>query len=604
MLMSNRSTPAPLARARLLPACALLFAACGCGPKPALVVSTPPVQSTTSAERAKTAGGDSAEPPFRLVEVSAARGLNFTHECSPRSPLTIVETMGSGCAFYDFDNDGWQDILLVNAGQDFKLPRQKPGTKLFRNTGDGNFVDVTEPSGLAAIDGYAMGCCIGDYDNDGYDDLFVSGFGRNWLFRNEAFRHSGAQALGESRPEHPLFRDVTKSAGILQRPGAWGIGCAFVDIDRDGWLDLYVGNYIRYDPKIPFCLTANVWHGCTPNQYSTQASELYLNQRNGKFVERAAALGADDAAGASLGVLTCDFDNDGWMDIFIANDGTPNTLLHNRKGRFRNIAQESGVAYGEDGGMRAGMGTDAGDVDGDGRFDLTITNFQHEATSVYRNLGKMHFIEISYPSGVGTASLGHLKFGVAFVDLDGDGDVDLYQGNGHVHDNVSLFNDIDTFEQIDQVYLNLGEGKFKEVSPSTGAFPDVKSVTRAVAIGDFNNDGRMDILLNSLGRPVRLLENQSPKRGPWVGLKLIGTRGNRSAIGARVELRGPGWKQVREVRSGGSYIGQSDLRVLFNLGQPENPAKLSLHIRWPNGAEQTLRSVTLDRYVTLHEPRR
>jgi len=570
----------------LLGAACLLLTTLGCNPKSAAI--TPP-SLPADATSADPAGGESrGEPaPFRLVEVAAARGLNFRHTHSSRSPITIVETMGSLCAFYDYDNDGWQDVLLVNAGQDFKLPRQTPGTKLFHNRGEGYFEDVTAKSGIV-IDGYATGGCIGDFDNDGHDDLCVTGYGRNWLFRNK----------GDG-----TFQDVTTTAGLLRRPDAWGIGCAFIDVNRDSWLDLYIANYVKYDPKIPFCQTANVWHGCTPNQYTTQPNELYINQRNGKFVEMAGKLGALDAEGAGLGVVTCDFDEDGWPDIFVANDGTPNALLHNKKGRFQNVAQLGGVAYGEDGVMRAGMGTDAGDYDGDGRFDITVTNFQNEPTSVFRNLGKMNFNEVSYPCGIGTPSLNHLKFGVAWVDLDGDGKVDLYQGNGHVHDNVEQFNDIDTFEQIDQVYRNIGGGRFKEVLPSTGAFPATRSVSRALAIGDFNNDGRMDVLINSLGRPVRLLENQTEPRSHWIGLKLIGTKSNRSAIGARVELRGPDGLQVREVRSGGSYIGQSDLRVLFNLGQQSDPGKLSVRIRWPSGTIQTLKRIDLDRYVKVQEPR-
>ncbi|HZO88204.1 MAG TPA: CRTAC1 family protein [Chthonomonadaceae bacterium] len=563
-----------------------LYVTFGCGPR-AAAVSHESAALAAASEPAGAKAGQAGDPPFKLVEVAAARGLNFRHTYGSRSPVTIVETMGGGCAFFDYDGDGWPDIFLVNSGQDFQKPHQTPGSKLFHNRGDGTFEDVTDKSGIV-IDGYACGCCIGDYDNDGHDDLFVTGFGRNWLFHNKG---------------NGTFEDVTQRAGIQRRPGAWGIGCAFIDVNRDGLLDLYVGNYIRYDPKIPYCRTGDVQHGCTPNQYSTQPNELYINQGHGKFVEKAVALGADDPSGASLGVLTCDFDNDGWPDIFIANDGTPNTLLHNEHGRFRNIAQAAGVAYGEDGIMRAGMGTDAADINGDGRFDLVITNFSNEPTSIFRNQGKLSFTEVSYPSGVGTPSLSRLKFGVAFVDLNGDGKPDLYQGNGHVHDNVEKFNDIDTFEQVDQIYLNLGGGRFKEVLPATGAFPNIRSVTRAVAVGDFNNDGKADILINSLGRPVRLLENQTPMRGHWVGLKLVGTKSNRSAIGARVELQGPGGLQVREVRSGGSYIGQSDLRVLFNVPDVSDAGQLALRIRWPSGTAQTLKPSALDKYVTIQEPR-
>lgn len=528
--------------------------------------------------------GISSPPGFELVEVAAQRGLNFQHTYGTREPMTIVDTMGSGCAFFDFDADGWLDVFMVNAGQDFMQPVQKPGSKLFRNLGNGNFEDVTERSQIV-IDGYAMGCCIGDYDNDGRDDLFVSGYGRNWLFRN----------LGGG-----VFRDVTRAAGIPQRPGAWGMGCAFVDVNRDGRLDLYVANYILYDPQIPLCMSANVMHGCTPNQYKTQRNELYINLGGGRFADRTRELGAEDPDGAGLGMVAFDYDNDGWPDIFVANDGTPNALLHNRNGRFENIGQSSGVAFGESGIMRAGMGTDAADYNGDGRMDLTVTNFQHEPNSLYRNLGGGLFQDASFEDGTGAPCLGFLAFGVTFADLNGDGRPDLYVGNGHVYDNVHLFDDTATFEQRDQVFLNVG-GRFQELLPESKAFPTKPSVARGVAAGDFNNDGATDILINSVNRPVRLLENRRSVPVHWIGLKLIGTKSNRSAIGARVELRGPGGVQVREVRSGGSYLSQGDLRILFNIGSVASPEGLSLQIRWPSGKTQSL-TPQLDRYVTIREP--
>lgn len=535
----------------------------------------------------EAAPAPAGEPPFRLVEVAAERGVLFRHSCGERRPLTIVDTMGGGCAFFDFDGDGRQDIFLVSSGQDFHKPRQIPGSKLFRNLGGGRFEDVTAHSGLV-IDGYATGCCAGDYDNDGHEDLFVSGFGRNWLFHN---RGDGT------------FQEVAASAGLLRRPGAWGIGCAFADVNRDGLLDLYVGNYVRFEPSIPLCRTANILHGCTPNQYTTQKNELYINLGSGRFAERAAELGAANPEGASLGIAVSDFDNDGWPDIFIANDGTPNALLHNLKGRFKDVAQAAGVAYGEDGVMRAGMGTDVGDIDGDGRFDILVANWQTEPTSVFRNTGRLSFSDESFPSGVGTLSLNHLKFGICLADLDGDGRLDIYQGNGHVFDNVEQFNDIDKFEQVDQVFMNMGGGRFREQPAASGAFPAIPSVTRSVAGGDFNDDGAADILINSLDRPVRLLENHHSRPVRWLGFKLVGTRSNRSAIGARVEVDTPAGRQFREVRSGGSYIGQSDLRPLFGLGELVSPEQVKVRVRWPSGAKQQVRPAALDRYQTVEEPR-
>ncbi|MFY7954266.1 MAG: CRTAC1 family protein, partial [Armatimonadaceae bacterium] len=485
----------------------------------------------------------------------------------------------------DCDNDGWQDVFLVDAGQDFKLPRQESRSRLYRNKGDGNFEDITAESGLT-IDGFATGACVGDIDNDADADLLVTGYGRTWLFRG----------LGGGK-----FLDVTARAGIPQNPGAWGMGAAFLDADRNGSLDIYIANYVRYNPDIPLCRTANVWHGCTPNQYKTQVNELYLNDGNGTFREAAAQLGATDPDGAGLGVVASDFDNDGWTDIFVANDGTPNGLLHNRKGKFVNIGQEAGVAFAEDGTMRAGMGTDAGDFDGDGLFDLSITNFQNEVTSVYRNEGAMMFAEVSNQSGVGSASLNHLKFGVAWLDIDGNGWVDLYQGNGHVHDNVSEFNDHDTFEQQDQIFVNLGKGRFREIPADRGAFPTIKSVTRAVSVGDFNNDGRPDILINSLNRPARLLENRTSRTGNWIGFSLKARKGSPLAIGARVELRCADLLQIREVRSGGGYLGQSDLRPLFQVPAGTDLKSAKVMVRWPSGRKQVVKIADWDRYQPLEE---
>jgi hypothetical protein len=496
--------------------------------------------------------------------------------------------MGGGCAYLDYDGDGWQDLFLISSGNDFHLARQTPASRLFRNLGNGKFADVTEQARIR-FDGYAMGCCVGDWDNDGREDLFITGFGRNCLLRN---RGDGT------------FEDRSEEAGILPRKDAWGTGCAFVDIDRDGWLDLYVANYVRFDPKIPLCRSGNTMSGCTPNQYETQRNELYLNRRNGRFSECAVERGADDPAGAGLGVLVCDFDNDGWPDIFVANDGTPNALLHNKKGRFRNVGDASGVAYAEAGVMRAGMGTDAADQDLDGKFDLVITNFQHEPNSLYRNncmAGSMDFSEITYPSGIGTPSVMRLAFGTVFADFDRDGRPDLYVGNGHVYDNVAKFDDTATFEQQDQVYRNLGAGTFRELPPATGALPEMPSVSRGVAAGDIDNDGAPDVLINNLGRPARLLRNEPTGSGHWLGLRLKGSRSNRSAIGARVELRSPAGLQVREVRSGGSYISQSDLRPLFGLGASADAGELSIEIRWPNGNRQTVRPSAVDQYLEIRE---
>lgn len=525
----------------------------------------------------------SGAAPFRLSEEAAARGLRFRHSYGSKSPLTIVEGMGSGCAFLDFDNDGNLDIFLVNAGQDFNRPQQQPGCALFRNQGGGRYVEVTSGSGID-YDRYGMGCCVGDYDGDGRDDLFVTGFGGCRLYRN----------LGAGK-----FADVTGAAGIVSPPGFWGTGCSFVDVNRDGRLDLYVASYVRYDPKVPYCKSGNVMSGCSPNQYRTQANQLYLNLGSGRFAERAKSLGAQDVTGAGLGVLTSDFDDDGRTDILIANDGTPNALLHNLGGTFKDVADAAGVAFAGSGKMRAGMGVDAADYDGDGQLDFIITNYQYEPNSLYRNEGGMLFSEMSQPTGIGPASMPRLKFGVAFVDLDRDGKQDLYSGSGHVLDNVAEFEKGATFEQLDQVFQHAGE-RFQEI-PAGTAFPATPSVTRGVAVGDVDNDGAPDILTNNLGRPVRLLMNQPTNSNHWLGLELRGAGGNARAIGARVVLNGPAGTQVREVRSGGSYLSNSDFRLLFGLGPTATASDLTLTIRWPSGKSSTVKPSALDRYLKVEE---
>jgi hypothetical protein len=564
-------------RRRFVPAvAAVLIAVAGCG-------NSRHSAAPGSGSGSGAAGADTLAAGFRLEDVAAAAGIRFTHEHGTRRPLTIVETMGGGCAFLDYDGDGRQDAFLVSSGQDFEKASQQCGSRLFRNLGEGRFADVTAASGIN-FDFYAMGCCAGDFDNDGRIDLFVTGFGRNALLRNAGGR----------------FEDVTTKLGILRRRDAWGTGCAFLDVDRDGSLDLYVANYVRYDPRVPYCPSGKSMSGCTPNAYTTQPNELYMN-RGGRFVEMAEKLGATDPAGAGLGVLPVDFDGDGWTDIFVANDGTPNALLHNRRGRFVNVGDTAGVAFAEAGVMRAGMGTDSADYNEDGRPDLVITNFQHEPNSLYRNDGKLLFHETTYPAGVGKPSVLRNGFGVLFVDLNGDGREDLYVGNGHVFDNVKEFDDTASFEQPDQILLNEDGRRFREVPVASGLYPAAPSVTRGLTCGDFDDDGAPDLLINSLGRSARLLRCIRTAPGPWLGLALEGTRSNRSALGAAVTLKTGDRTQTRQIRSGGSYISQSDLRALFALPGGTGPADVTVEIRWPSGTIQRLRPVRLNEYVRVRE---
>jgi enediyne biosynthesis protein E4 len=525
----------------------------------------------------------------QFTDVAAAAGLSFRHVHGSRRPLTIVETMGSGCAFLDYDGDGWLDVFLVQSGEEFHNPHQQSHSRLFRNTGDGRFEDVTEQAHLL-LDGYGMGCCAGDYNNDGDTDLYVTNYGRsNVLLRNN----------GDG-----TFTDVTRQAGVGGAGELWSTSCAFADVNSDGWLDLYVVNYVRYDPRLPYCSFGRLQGGCPPNVYTPQRNLLFINNADGTFTERAKEAGVDNPGGAGLGVVCADFDDDGRADLFVANDKTPNALFHNLGGgHFTDSALTAGVGYSENGTVQAGMGTDAGDVDGDGRLDLVVTNFQYEPNSLFHNLGANHFTDAAFASGLGVPSLLKLGFGVAFLDYDLDGDEDLYVGNGHVFDNVQEIDPAARYAQQDQLFENVKRGRFVEVSGSAGAAFEAATVTRGVAIGDFDNNGTPDVLCNDSDGPVRLLKNEPRHRRHWLGLSLRGTVSNRSAIGARVEVRTPYRLQVKEVRSGSSYLSQSDPRLLFGLGGISDPASVKVKIRWPSAHRQTLTLRGVDRFVPVTEPR-
>jgi hypothetical protein len=547
---------------------------------------TRPADGNASRVRARPAAVTASA---HFTDVAASAGLVFRHTHGSRRPLTIVETMGSGGAFLDYDQDGWLDVFLVQSGEDFQRPHQQSRSRLFRNTGNGRFADVTEKAHLF-LDGYGMGCCAGDYDNDGDTDLYVTNYGRsNVLLGNN----------GDG-----TFTDVTRKAGMGGAKGLWGTSCAFVDVNGDAWLDLYVVNYVRYDPRLPYCSFGRLQAGCPPNVYAPQRNLLFINNGDGGFTERAKEAGVDDPRGASLGVVCADFDDDGRIDLFVANDKTPNALFRNLgRGRFEDIALTAGVGYSENGTVLAGMGTDAGDVDGDGRLDIVVTNFQYEPNSLYRNLGENHFTDAAFALGLGVPSLLKLGFGVAFLDYDLDGDEDLYVGNGHVFDNVQAFDTAARYGQQDQLFENVKRDRSVEVSASAGPAFAAATVTRGVAIGDFDNNGTPDVLCTDSGGPVRLLKNQPHHRHHWIGLALRGTVGNRSAIGARVEMRTPDGLQVKEVRSGSSYLSQSDPRLLFGLGGISDPGLVKVQIRWPSARRQMLPLTGVDRYVQITEPR-
>ena len=502
-------------------------------------------------------------------EVGVESGLSFTHDMGLSGDKMMVETMGSGGGFIDYDNDGDLDVVLINGAP---LPgyrgSARPSDGLFRNDGKGRFTDVTAGSGVEDR-AYGMGVCAGDYDNDGFTDLFVTNFGQDALLRN----------LGGGR-----FADVTLGSGVGDP--YWSTSCAFFDHDGDGDLDLYVANYVdfRIDNN-KYCgdYAAGIRAYCHPNVYGGQPDSFYRNEGDGTFSEAGAALGLTSGGGNGLGVATGDYDNDGDFDIYVANDKTPNVLYRNDAGRFTDVTLQAGVGYSLEGTAQAGMGTDFGDYDGDGDLDIVVTNLDFEYNNLYRNDAHGVFSDVAFPAGIGAVSLPFVGFGADFFDADNDGRMDLAIANGHILDNAPYFNDATTYAQRPFLHRGVGDGRMEEVGVQAGL--DEAIVGRGLASGDVDGDGDLDMLLTVCGGRPRLLRNETTGAS-WVTLRLVGTTSNRSAIGARVSIDGPHGTLIEEVRSGGSYLSQPDLRVHFGLGPPAGDSERTVTVRWPSGVSE------------------
>jgi enediyne biosynthesis protein E4 len=518
-------------------------------------------------------------------DITSQAGIHFVHNNGAFGKKWLPETMGPGCAFIDYDNDGWPDILLVN-GTDWPSHAKNGATtlKLYHNNHNGTFTDVTSKAGLA-VSFFGMGVAIGDYDNDGFDDIFITAVGQSHLFHNNA---------------NGTFTDVTKSAG-LWGPNEFSTSAAWVDYDRDGKLDLVVANYVQWSQQGDLYCTLDGTHKsyCTPESYKGTSVRVWHNLGNGKFEDATAKAGLADTTSKSLGIAILDLNNDGWPDLFITNDTQPNKLYVNKKnGTFEERAVPSGVAFSEDGVARAGMGADAADYDRSGAASLIITNFSNQMLSLYHNEGNGLFVDEAPSSEVGRATLLTLGFGCFFFDYDNDGWPDIFVADGHIEDEIERVQKRVSYAEPPHLFRNLGHGKFEEVTAKMGAGFAAPKVARGAAYADIDNDGALDMLLMTNGGSPHLYHNEGGTNQS-LRIKLVGTKSNRDGIGAVVRISAGGEKQWQMLRSGSSYLSSSELVLTFGLGSKSNVD--SIEIQWPSGQVDKLSNTTSGQTVTIAE---
>ncbi len=525
--------------------------------------------------------------PIEFTDVTAQTGINFKHNSGAFGKKYLPETIGSGCAFLDFNSDGWQDILLVNSTDWPENKKRKTTIALYQNNKDGTFTDVTRQTGLA-VEMYGIGVAVADYDNDGWLDIYITCVGPNRLFRNNG---------GTS------FTDVTAKAGVGDR--GFSSAAAWFDYDNDGRLDLFVGNYVEWTPQTDqFCtLDGKNKSYCTPQGYKGQSPTLYHNRGNGTFENVTDRAGLNDPTGKTLGVALLDFDNDGWMDLFLANDTEPNQLYrNNRDGTFTDNGVMAGVAFSDAGTPRAGMGVDSGDYDNSGQQDVIIGNFTNERMALYRNDGSGLFTDEASVSGIGKMSAQSLTFACFFFDYDLDGLLDIFAANGHVSDDIAVVQPNVKYAQPPHVFHNRGKRKFEETTGSLGRALRRPIVGRGAAYGDFDNDGDLDLLITVNNGPARLLRNENANQNDLLRLRTIGGRSNQNGIGAKVRLKtSKGRTLYAMVKTGSSYCSQSELPLTFGLGKPEEGLTVSLEITWPGGRKETIGDIKPNQFVTVQE---
>jgi enediyne biosynthesis protein E4 len=530
----------------------------------------------------------SAAPAITFRDVTQQSGIRFTHNNGAFGKKFLPETLGPGVAFIDYDNDGWPDIFLVN-GMDWPGHQQKHTTpKLYHNNHDGTFTDVTHKAGLD-VEMYGMGVTVGDYDNDGFDDLFVTALGQSRLFHNNG---------------NGTFTDVTQKAG-LNGPRELSTSAAWVDYDKDGHLDLVVGNYVQWTQETDLYCTLDGKNKsyCTPESYKGTSARLWHNRGDGTFEDVTQKAGLGEPTSKTMGIAVLDYDNDGWPDLLFSNDTQPNKLYRNNgNGTFSEKGVIAGVAFSEDGVARAGMGVDTADYDHSGHPSLMITNFSNQMLSLYHNEGKGLFVDEAPQSAIGRATLLTLGFGCFFFDYDLDGWPDIFIANGHIDPEIQKVQANVKYAMPPHLFRNLGKGQFEEVTKSLGAAFITPRVGRGAAYADINNDGRLDLLLSTNGGPVYLFRNEAQSGAPAnrsLRLKLMGTKSNRDGIGAVVKLTSSGETQTQMLRSGSSYLSSSELVLTFGLAQHDKAD--TIEISWPGGQVDRLTNVAVGQTITVTE---